>query len=299
MRPIDTYICEGLIGRRPMSDEERKEAFQEEVTRYKIIKWLAANLDAKYTEEEAARLIEFHGKGEISIKDTDDSAWNGNTTLVMSQGAVRQMPDNLKKIRSLENISIRYIGPRTSTVAMPPWWPDTISCNNGYDCIADLCLAENTRSLAGWKFDADPSINRSALHVYVQRDNPRAYVSIPKLDITFGHGLRHGMTLDCAGTWDYKDTFKGLRKENQGELWIGLPEIGDAWGPILGSNRRWDSEYGFASDSDRKDASENIRRYLEEQMGPAVTAARLMTVPGGVSGIGSLRCFWVKMTINL
>ncbi len=78
-------------------------------------------------------MITFHGKGEISIKDSDDSAWGGNTTLVISQDAVRQMPDNLKKIRSLENISIRYIGPTASTVAMPSWWPDTISCTNGYD----------------------------------------------------------------------------------------------------------------------------------------------------------------------
>lgn len=278
-----------------MSDEERKGDFLEEVTRFKIIKWLAANLDVQCTEEEAARLIEFHGKGEISIK----GPWNGNVTLVMGQDAVRQMPDNLKKIRSLENISIRYIGPRTSTVAMPSWWPDTISCTNGHDCIADLCLAENTRALAGWRFDADPSINRSALHVYVQRNNPRAHISIPKLDITFGRGLRHGMTLDCAGSWDYKDTFKGLRKENQGELWVVIPEIGEAWEPILGRNRRWDSEYGFASDRDREDASKDMRIYLEEQMGPAVTSALLMAVPGGVSYTGVLRSFWIKRTISL
>ena len=299
MKPIDTYICEGLVGRRPMSDEERKGDFLEEVTKYKIIKWLAANLDTKYDEEEVAKLIVFHGKGEISIKVSDDSFWNGNVTLVMSQDAVRQMPGNLKKIRSLENISIRYIGPRTSTVAMPSWWPDTISCNSGYDCIADLCLAENTRALAGWRFDADPSINRSALHVYVQRANPRTHISIPKLDITFGSGLRHGMTLDCAGTWDYKDTFKGLRKENQGELWVGIPEIGEAWEPILGRNKLWDPEYGFAGGRDREEASKDMRIYLEEQMGPAVTAARLMAVPGGVSYTGALRCFWIKMTISL
>lgn len=282
-----------------MSDEERKEDFMDLANRYKIVQWLESNMNIRHGEEETEKMITFHGNGEISLKEPADSSWAVNGILTITSSVVRQMPSNLKKIRSLENISIRYICPQTSTVAMPSWWPDTISSSNGYGSIVELYISGSTKSLTGWKFDADPNVNTSAMHVFVQGNDSRDRISIPSMDMSFGRGLMHGVDMECAGKWDGKDAFKGLRGECRGAFWLSIPEIGEAWKPILKNNRRWDPEYGFGSKEDRNDASEDIRNYLKKQMGPAVKGVSLLEPTSGMGNTGTLQNFFSRLTIVL